>query len=149
MTTIDELRAKLEREEEILNRCRPELDALKIEIGPWMRATAAGIAMAEPVEARKRQAELQAELWTARDHMETRRQLGEAENRARRLMENIAVHDATIAELQAAPRFSDDRGKRLDEEIARVTRYRQNDVRLLDLLGTPSPALASEAMKVA
>lgn len=149
MTTIDDLRAQLEREDEIVNRCRPELDVLKNEIGVWIRAKSNGIPMAEPVEARQRYAELQAELWTARDHMVTRRLLGEAESRARALLANIALHNDVIAQLRAQPIRTEAQALRIGEDIARIERYRANDQRQLDLIGYPGLMLASDSMKAA
>ncbi len=137
MTQLDELYAKFDGEEAITARCRPELDALKIEIGPWLRAVASGIPMAEPVEARRRYADLQGELWQARALEQTRREVGLAENHSRRLREQITELNQEAARLEALPSSTPAGDARIAEEVTQLRRYAASYQITLDLIGTP------------
>lgn len=137
MSTIDDLIARLDQQEEIIRRCRPRLDQLKIEIGPWLRATANGTPMDEPVGLRKEQAALLSELWQARDIDAVRRELGIAVNRSRRLQERIDLCNREISRLEAIPPSTPNADALIREQITYETRIRDSIQISLDVLGQP------------
>lgn len=140
MTQLDDLYIKHDREAEIIARCRPELDALKAEIGPWLRDVASGRQSVEPVAARQRQAALQAEIWQARDFAETQRELGMAENHSRRIQALIAEYDAEIARLEAIPPSTPTADALISERLRWQRGYRASYQITLDLVGLPRAA---------
>ena len=148
MSTLSELYAKVADQEAIIDRCRPRLDELKIAIGPWLRATANGTPMDEPVELRKEQAQLQIELWAARNVDETRRELGLTENRARRLQERVDMCNAEIARLETFPASTPQAAALLKDQIVQEQRIAASLQITLDIIGVPRQTLASDAMKV-
>lgn len=147
MTQLDDLYAKLDEQEAIIARVRPRLDELRIAIGPWLRAQANGEPMDEPVELRAEQARLVTELWQARDVDATRRDLGLAENRARRLQERVDQCNAEIARLEARPESTPRAAALIREQITQEQRIRDSIQRTLDALGTPRDLLSSDSMK--
>lgn len=137
MSTIDDLIARLDQQEEIIRRCRPRLDELKQAIGPWLRATANGTPMDEPVELRREQAELLSELWQARDIDATRRELGIAVNRSRRLQERVNQCNQEIARLEAIPPSTPNAAALIRDQLTQETRIRDSIQITLDALGMP------------
>jgi hypothetical protein len=145
VTRLDELYAQHDAMLSTIARVQPELDALKMAIGPWLRDVASGRPSTEPVEMRKRYAELQAERWTCRNFEDVRREIGKAESHSLRMQEQIAMYDAEIARLDALPESTPSMTVRTKEEITWMRRYRDSYQITLDLIGIPRTSVEVSA----
>lgn len=134
--------AELERQEAIIARVWEEMRQLKQVIGVWMRDVASHRPSIEPVEARKRYAELQVEHWQCRNIDALRREIGQSELDARNLQGRIDGYDREIAALLASPQRTPNQVLLVQEEVNRIQHYRQNAQQTLESIGVPRELVA-------
>jgi hypothetical protein len=98
--------------------------------------------MAEPIELRAEYARLQAKRHAvARDITATYCALGEAEKRARWLIEQITISNAEIARLEALDCHTSEASLRAAENRQWEQRHRDNYAQQLDLISIPRTAV--------